>query len=243
MITAAPRSAKALAVASPIPALAPMMTTHCPSNDCPSNDMVSGFPSLSRTVVETDRLDKTLPVPASLVKWVGCASWTRPAPRRPHTGRRRNDAAQGRDPRRRVPPAQRIARAEGADDRGHRRRGGRRTADDLPLVADKGRRRRRRPDAPRAGGRPDPGHRIVHRGPGGVPGRQLRRPGNRGLRGRAQGDRRRRADRRARGPGAGGLHGRPAGRAPLPPGSAARRRGRARPRTPTWTCWWTWPTE
>src|ERR1700746_2535631 len=33
MVTAAPRAANALAVASPIPALAPMITTRCPSND------------------------------------------------------------------------------------------------------------------------------------------------------------------------------------------------------------------
>src|SRR5271154_3426737 len=83
MITAAPRSAKALAVASPIPALAPMMTTRCPSKD-----MLSGFPSLSRLIVLT-----TLYRYCQFRQMGRLPGMDETPPRRPHTGRRRNDAA------------------------------------------------------------------------------------------------------------------------------------------------------
>src|SRR6185437_9666123 len=82
MVTSAPLAAKSLAAASPIPALAPMITTRCPSND-----MV-----YSPSFVETDRLFK--PYRYCESRQIGRLPGMDDGPRRPHTGRRRNDAAQ-----------------------------------------------------------------------------------------------------------------------------------------------------
>jgi AcrR family transcriptional regulator len=82
MVTVAPRAAKARAVASPIPALAPMITTRRPSND-----MMSAF-----RIVETDCLYKLYRYCRS--RQIDKLPVMDDGPRRPHTGRRRNDAAQ-----------------------------------------------------------------------------------------------------------------------------------------------------
>ena len=81
--TSAPAAANARAVASPMPWLPPMTYTCCPSE---------GHGSAS--VIENYGLDKHLTETESLVKLL---CWRHDqeaaAPNRPHTGRRRNEAA------------------------------------------------------------------------------------------------------------------------------------------------------
>src|SRR5580704_11181236 len=82
MVTSAPWAANAVAVASPMPVLAPMITT-C----CLSNDIFPGPPSCRDSLSLQDFTGT-----AVLVKLYASAM-DLSSPRRPHTGRRRNEAA------------------------------------------------------------------------------------------------------------------------------------------------------